>query len=122
MVKQNRNNKVYNVEPKLLNFGRHFRYKQNKIIVGRSEFENKQIINLKQKTDIILEVKEYMGPVTLLRGKADKKAIKLAAQLTARYSDAEKDNVLVKYKKGKLNKEVVVNQLKDKEIEKLRIK
>ncbi len=107
---------------KLLNFGRHFRYNKTKIIVGRNESENKQILGLKQKTDLIFEVKDYMGPTTLLRGKADKKTIELAAQLTARYSDAEDDDVLVKYKKGKLNKEVVVNQIEDKEIEKLRIK
>ena len=106
---------------RLLNFGRHFRYNKNKIIVGRDEFENKQILNLKQKTDIILEVKDYEGPTTLIRGKADKKTIILAAQLTARYSDADKDNILVKYKKGKLNKEIVVNTVENREIEKLRI-
>ena len=107
---------------KILNFGRHFRDKKNKIIVGRNKFENEQILNLKQKTDTILEVKDIMGPITLLKGKADKKAIEIAAQLTARYSDAEKDNVVVKYGKGKLNKEVIVNQMKDKDIERLRIK
>ncbi len=107
---------------KLLNFGRHFRYKKNKIIVGRNKLENEQILKLKQKTDIILEVKSYMGPTTLLRGKADKKVIELAAKLTARYSDAEKEDIIVKYKKGKLNKEIVVNKIENKEIEKLRIK
>jgi len=107
---------------KLLNFGRHFRYKKNKIIVGRNESDNKQILKLKQKTDLIFEAKNYMGPITLLRGRADKSSIKLAAQLTARYSDAEEKKVLVKYKKGKLNKEVVVNPLKDREVEELRIK
>jgi tRNA U34 2-thiouridine synthase MnmA/TrmU len=101
----------------LLNFGRHFRYKDNKIVVGRNEFENKAIENLKQKSDLILEVKDYMGPITLLRGR-DKKSIELAAAITARYSDADKDEVMVKYGKKGIN----IKKAKDKDIEKIRIK
>ncbi len=101
---------------KLLNLGRHFRIKKNKIIVGRNEKENKALLKLKQKSDIVLEVKDYVGPTTILKGKPEKKGLELAASLTARYSDAKENKVIVKYGKGKLNKQVVVNQLKDKEI------
>lgn len=106
----------------LLKTGRHFRFDKNKIIVGRNEGENKQLLKLKQKSDIVFEVKGYMGPITLLQGPKTKKAIELAAKLTARYSDADRDKVLVKYVNEKLDKEVVVNQIRDKETEQLRIK
>jgi len=95
--------------------------KNNKIIVGRNEFENKQILKLKQKSDLMFEAKDIMGPTTLLKGRPNKSSIKLAASLTARYSDAKKEKVTIKYGKEKLNKEVVVKKIKDKEIEKLRI-
>ena len=103
----------------LLKAGRHFRQNKNKIIVGRNEEDNKQLLNLKGKTDLMFEAKNVMGPITLLQGKANKKAIELAASLTARYSDAETDRVLVKYGKEKFNKEVAVNKIK--EVEGLRI-
>ncbi len=106
---------------KLLNYGRHFRAGKNKIIVGRNENENKRIKALKQKSDIMFEVKDYVGPTTILKGKTNKKTIELAASLTARYSDAKGNKVKVRYGKGKIKKEVVINKLKDKEIEKLRI-
>ena len=56
-----------------------------------------------------------MGPITLLQGPKTKKAIELAASLTARYSDAEQDKVIIKYGKDKFNKEIEVNKIKDTE-------
>jgi len=109
-------------EVRLLNFGRHFRFEENKIIVGRNEFENKQIESLKKKTDLLFEVKDYVGPTTLVQGKISKEIIELAAALTAKYSDASEDEVVVKYGKGKLNKEITVNKIKEEDIDKLRIK
>ncbi len=78
-------------------------------------------MSLKRKTDLILEAKDVMGPTTLIRGKADKKTILLAAGLTARYSDSEEEEVIVKYKKGKLNKEVIVDKITEEGANKLRI-
>jgi len=106
---------------KILSFGRHFRYGKNKIIVGRDEFDNKQILKLKQKTDTILEVRGYVGPTTLLEGKANKKVIELAASLTAKYSDAKGSEVVVGYGREKLDKEVVVRKIGGEEINSLRI-
>ncbi len=103
----------------LLNVGRHFRDKDIKIVVGRNEFENKKLLSLKRKTDLIFELKDDVGPTTLLRGKADKKSIELAAQLTISHSKTEKG--IVKYGKDKLNKEVDVKKISSKEIEKRRI-
>lgn len=106
----------------LLKVGRHFRHDKNKIIVGRNKEENERLIKLKNKTDYVFEVPDIGSPITVLQNKKTRKAIELAARLASRYSDAKGNKVLVKYGKGKLNKEVVVNQIKDKEIERLRIK
>lgn len=114
------NKKIHMDDVKLLKIGRHFRFGINKIIVGRNKEDNEQLLKLKQKA-VVFEAKDIMGPTTLLKGKTSKKAIELAASLTARYSDAKKDNVLVRYGKEKLNKEVIVKKIKDKEIEKLRV-
>lgn len=91
----------------LLKIGRHFRYKNNKIVVGRNEQENKLISKYK---GIKLEPVDIPGPTTLLIGKN----IKLAAQLTLSHMKA-KDKI--KYN----NKTITVNKLTKKQIEKLRI-
>lgn len=106
---------------KLLSFGRHFRVGKNKIIVGRNEKENKALLKLKKKSDVVLEVKDDVGPTTILNGKPSKEAIKLAASLTARYSDAKENKVVVKYGMNKLNKIIGVKKIKDEQINKLRI-
>ena len=93
----------------LLRLGRHFRYKNNKIIVGRNEKENKIISKHK---GILLEPKAIPGPTTLLLGKN----IKLAAQLTVSHTKA-KGKTKVKYNK----KTIEVKPLTKKQIDKLRI-
>jgi tRNA U34 2-thiouridine synthase MnmA/TrmU len=105
----------------LLKSGRHFRHKDNKIIVGRHKADNEQLKKLKKKSDIMLEAKGVMGPVTLLQGKAGKKIIELAARFTARYADATGNKIIVKYGKEKMNKEMIVDQVSEKEIEEYRI-
>ena len=111
------------IEPRdiqLLRLGRHFRYKKNKIIVGRDKKENKKLTSLAK--NLIFEVKDWPSPITLLEGKATKKAIKIAAQLTVSHSDArDKKNVEVIYGKRKLNKLTKTSSLNKKEVDKLRI-
>lgn len=105
-----KNKKEINTEDcELLKLGRHFRYKKDKIIVGRNEKENKLISKYK---GVKLEAVDVPGPVTLLQGKN----VKLAAMLTARYSDS-KGKTKIKYD----GKEITVSKLDEKEIEKLRI-
>ncbi|NIM46629.1 MAG: hypothetical protein GTN40_00505 [Candidatus Aenigmarchaeota archaeon] len=103
----------------LLKIGRHFRLKNNKIIVGRNEKENKKLLELKQKTDYIFEVPDIGSPITILQGPKTKKAIKLAAQLTLRYSDAKR-KAKVKYGR-KLKRKLIVISIKEREIKNLRI-
>ena len=51
----------------LLKLGRHFWFNKTKIVVGRNEEENKKIKKLKKKRDILIEMKNYPGPLTLVR-------------------------------------------------------
>lgn len=76
----------------LLKSGRYFRFdKYTKAIVGRDETDNKVIQARAQAGDLLLEVKDCPGPVTLIRsnnGKVSDDNIRLAAAITARYADA----------------------------------
>ncbi|RLJ09465.1 MAG: tRNA 4-thiouridine(8) synthase ThiI [Candidatus Aenigmatarchaeota archaeon] len=105
----------------LLRYGRHFRAGKNKIIVGRNKEENKKLLELKRKTDYIFEVVDAPGPVTILQGPKTKDAIKLAASITARYSDATRKNVVVKYGKKKPIRKINVSQCETNILNKLRL-
>ncbi len=54
----------------LLKIGRHFRLdEETKFVVGRHKDENEMIKALALPGDILLEAKDYVGPVSILRGK-----------------------------------------------------
>jgi len=108
----------------LLKIGRHFRYEKNKIIVGRNKGENEKLLLMKEPTDYYFEVPNFGSPITLLKGKKTKKAIEIAAKLTAHYSDAKNEKeVLVKYgtKKDGTEKSITVEPIKNSDIEKIRV-
>jgi tRNA-uridine 2-sulfurtransferase len=74
----------------LLKVGRHFRITHDaKFIVGRNKDENEVIKAFVTDRDIVIEVKDYVGPTCILRCKNydDSLVIKCAA-IAARYSDA----------------------------------
>jgi tRNA-specific 2-thiouridylase len=74
----------------LLRIGRHFRYSPFcKIIIGRDEAENEIIESLVTGTDCLLTVEGYGSPMTLVTGDISGDALKIAASLCARYSDAK---------------------------------
>ena len=76
----------------LLKIGRHFRLDdKTKLIVGRNKEENKKIVSLALPLDIIIEVEEFVGPISLLRGETASKYVDFAASVTARYSDGPKN-------------------------------
>ncbi len=76
----------------LLKIGRHFRLdEETKFVVGRNKDENEMIKAIALPGDILLEAKDYVGPVSILRGKNAKDHIKFASSVTLRYSDAPKD-------------------------------
>ena len=67
------------------------------MVSGRDQAENERIVELAQEGDLLFEVQGVGSPVTLLRGAADEEAIRLAAAITARYSDARAAQVAVHY-------------------------
>lgn len=105
----------------LLKVGRHFRHGPNKIIVGRDEEENTLLLDLKRKNEHYFEVSECGSPITLLQGPVSKEAIRVAAALTAHYSDSEDDLIIVTYGIRELNKSTNVLRISENEANRLRI-
>lgn len=105
----------------LLRVGRHFRLGENKIIVGRNEAENKFLMSRKTKGEFYFELPNIVGPVTILQGSKTKKAIEIAAGLTAFYSDAKVDRVKVDYGKESLDKSLIVAIPDRADVDKLRV-
>ena len=89
-----------------LKYGRHFwpfGKLRVKIIVGRDEEENKKIKRLVQKKDILIEMKNYPGPMTLIRNygrskKVPKRTLEKAKSLTQYYSTKARDKKDVEFK------------------------
>lgn len=105
----------------LLKIGRHFRFAQNKIIVGRNEEENKRLLLLKHRSDYTFEVPDCGSPLTILRGPKRNEAIAIAAKLTARYSDAKGDEIVVKYGDEEHRNSIVVSRPDEDETSRLGI-
>lgn len=108
----------------LLKVGRHFRLSpQTRVVSGRTEAENRRIVELAREGDLLFEVKGTGSPVTLLRGPADATAIALAAAITARYADARAPSVRVHYGAGypALSETIVVEPAREEVLAPLRI-
>lgn len=107
----------------LLRIGRHFRFKEYKIIVGRHEDENTLLLELKNPEDYAFEVPGCGSPITILECSEtkSKEAIELAAKLTARYSDADEKKVLIEYWNGAGKKSMIVSPLDEQGVAQLRI-
>jgi tRNA-specific 2-thiouridylase len=105
---------------RLLKVGRHFRLGKSKIIVGRNMEDNRELLKLKDNSDYVFEALDIGSPITLLYGPKTKRAIELAASLTAHYSDSEEDRPIVRYGR-KLSKKMPATKVEDKKINKLRI-
>ncbi|MDX9859002.1 MAG: hypothetical protein RBT76_14545 [candidate division Zixibacteria bacterium] len=73
----------------LLRVGRHFRLdRHTKVVVGRNESDNAQLLRLKRPHHRRLEALEVGSPVTLLIGPLTDENINKAAMITARYTKA----------------------------------
>ncbi len=114
-------NKVGFKDFELIKVGRHFRYKENKIIVGRDEEENKRLTLMKRDDDYLFEALGCGSPITMLQGPKTKETVKLAAGLTARYSDCTDTPVRVKYESGGKSETVKVEPLRDQLINGMRV-
>jgi tRNA U34 2-thiouridine synthase MnmA/TrmU len=106
----------------LLKIGRHFRFEENRIIVGRNRTENERLRDLKDVDDYYLEVPGCGSPLTVLIGPKKEEAIRTAAALTARYSDSGEKEIIVRFGTQEMNKSITTSKLSNEEIEKLRIK
>lgn len=80
----------------LLKIGRHFRIGKAKVVVGRNEEENNKLLLIAGEHSNLtaMEVSDYMGPVTIISGKADPEIIRVAAGITVRYSDAPTEPIV----------------------------
>lgn len=107
----------------LLKIGRHFRLdEQTKFVVGRNKDENKMIKAIALPGDILLEARDYVGPVSILRGKNTSQHIKFAASVTLRYSDAPKDKqVYVITSKENSKQEILSKSVSEESYIKFRI-
>lgn len=105
----------------LLKLGRHFRLSPEcKLIVGRNMLENNEISLLANDREVLLRVREFVGPTCLLQGNYIGFE-RLAASICVRYSDAPKDSeVVVEFlnSKEKLLQEISVKAAKDEEVRK----
>ena len=74
------------------------------------------------QNDILLEVKEHMGPTTLLRGNNIDKHVEFSAGVTLRYSDAPKNKTdIVLVHKNEAAAEISVKSVEETAYIKLRI-
>ena len=87
----------------ILKEGRHFRFHNTKIIVGRNEIENNILLRLKKPNDLIMEVEDISGPITIVQGKISEDSLKFAASLTLRYSGSKASTGKVIYGKDYQN-------------------
>lgn len=93
----------------ILKWGRHFRVGKNKIIVGRNENENTELLRLKSDKDYFFQVRFTGSPVTVLQGSKTAKGVKAAAELTAAYSDSDASQVKVSYGTKELCEIIIVD-------------
>ena len=105
----------------LLKIGRHFRFRKNKIIVGRNETENNMLLNRKQKGDLYFEVPNCGSPITILKGPKTKAAIENAARLTAFHSDIKSGFIQVSYGQKSFDKRIAISAPSLAEVNILRI-
>ncbi|UCD19449.1 MAG: tRNA 4-thiouridine(8) synthase ThiI [candidate division WOR-3 bacterium] len=105
----------------LLKIGRHFRIASGaKLIVGRNEEENAVIERIVDESHFLLCVPDTGSPSALLHG--DKKYARVAAAITARYSDRKKEpKVEVHCKQKGKTTTIVVEPIDDEDLDKWRI-
>ncbi len=106
----------------LLKVGRHFRLGKNKIVVGRNETENEQLLQMRSENDYLFEVPDCGSPTALLQGPKTKKAVEKAAALTLRYADKKDGEAIVKFGRKRMDKSIAVSPLDASEVEELRVK
>ncbi len=106
----------------LLAVGRHFRLSDRlKIIVGRDETENHCLERSGTGAWLVTTI-DHPGPTVLVQGEPDENELRLAAEITARYSDAKQlPRVQVVASRGERSRTLAVAPMPDEALERLRI-
>ncbi|MEC4849156.1 MAG: tRNA (5-methylaminomethyl-2-thiouridylate)-methyltransferase [Nitrosarchaeum sp.] len=107
----------------LLKVGRHFRLdEQTKFVVGRNKDENEMIKAIALPDDILLQTRDHMGPVSILRGKNADIHVKFASSITLRYSDAPKGmQSTITISKNNITNEITTEHAEEESYIKFRI-
>ena len=111
----------------LLKVGRHFRLdEETKLVVGRNKDENEMIKAIALPGDILLEARDYVGPISILRGKNAPQHKEFASSVTLRYSDAPKEQGAQAYvvstkDDGSSKEEIISERAKEESYLKFRI-
>ena len=109
----------------LLSVGRHFRLSDNvRLVVGRDEAENDILASLAGPDDIIFELKDYQGPLSILRGRSSDDLIRLAASIAAYHTKFRSEALLrVDYwERSETNKKTVsIKPAAKEDVESLRL-
>ena len=101
----------------LLRLGRNFWIDNSKIVIGRNEDENNRIKKFQAKNDFLAELKDFRGPIALIRYYSNmgedniKKIIEKVGSLIKKYSkDAKfkKDVVLNFWQLGENKNEIII--------------
>lgn len=103
----------------LLRLGRHLRLSTNvKIVIGKDQTENELIQKAALHSDILLELADFAGPITLYMGPIEDSDLDLAAAMTAGYGNVpDGENVRVNVS-GAVYKEILVKPMPREEIRK----
>lgn len=75
----------------LLQAGRTFWSDGVRIVVGKNSENNEELKKIQEKGDIIIELADFMGPVTLVRGNITEDDLEESKKITASYSRHTKD-------------------------------
>lgn len=81
---------------KFLKIGRHFRFMDTKFIVGRDEGENNCLLSWARKDDVLLFLKDIIGPTILVEQPNTTQILEFAAQIAVRYSGSNEIENLIK--------------------------
>lgn len=81
----------------LLKIGRHFRLKPDtKLVVGRSEQENRRLEALKEDGDFLFQPEDLAGPSAILRGTIEGSSIlESASRIVAKYCDGANEETKI---------------------------
>ncbi|MCX5751353.1 MAG: asparagine synthase-related protein [Candidatus Saganbacteria bacterium] len=89
----------------LLSIGRHFFSSEGiRIVIPRREEEDVKLRKMLQRDDLVLELKDYLGPIALLPDKnASRQTLEEAGTLLSRFSKTrDLDKVIIKYAQGEV--------------------